>query len=169
MKWISLILTAGLLLGQSPLVELSKKEKQRRKKEKAVKVITNEDLGKAPSPSVSISGARYSPSPEEGIGKAVKSPRKKDRKWWVSRKKKLEEKIASLKRKIEELQKKVNTLTTGFLIEQRPIAHQRLKDELEKTKGALERAKKDLEKARKELDKLYEEARKAGIPPGWLR
>ena len=169
MRWVSLVLLVGLLLGQSPLVELAKKEKQRRKKEKAVKVITNEDLTKAPAPSVVISGIRYSPSTAEGVKPEGKLSQKKDKKWWASRKKKLEEKISSLKRKIEELQKKVNALTTGFLIEQRPIAHQRLKDELEKTKGALEKAKKDLEKTRKELEKLYEEARKAGIPPGWLR
>ena len=169
MRWVSIILMAGFLIGQSPLVELSKKEKQRRKKEKAVKVITNEDLAKAPAPSVIVSGIGYSPSSAEGGKEEGQASRKKDKKWWASRKKKLEEKIASLKKRIEELQKKVNALTTGFLIEQRPMAHKRLKEELEKTKGELEKAKKELEKARKELDKLYEQARKAGIPPGWLR
>ncbi len=170
MRYLSLFVLGAFLLAQSPLVELSKKERERRKRVKAVKVITNQDLGKAPKPSLVTSAAPERGGKEGEVNEgALSKGKKKDRNWWASRKKALEEKIASLKKRIEELQRRVNALTTGFLIEQRPMAHQKVKSELEKAKGELERARKELEKAKKELEDLYEKARKAGIPPGWLR
>ncbi len=169
MRILGLFLLVGFLLSQSPLVELSKKEKERRRRIKTTKVITNADLGKAPRPSVITKRAKsFLPRVSGGESEGEKSPKKK-REWWISRKRKLEEKIASLKRKIQELQQKVNSLSTNFLIEQRPIAQQKVKSALEKAKGQLEAAKRELAQAKKALDKLYEEARKAGIPPGWLR
>ncbi len=169
MRILSLFLLMGFLLSQSPLVELSKKEKERRKKIKTAKVITNADLGKAPRPSVIIKGGKSSLPAVMGEESEGEKSTKKTKEWWVSRKRKLEEKIASLKKKIQELQQKVNALSTNFLIEQRPIAQQRVKSALEKAKGQLEAAKKELAEAEKALEKLYEDARKAGIPPGWLR
>ncbi len=169
MRILTIFLLAGFLLSQSPLVKLSKKEKERRKKVKVSRVITNQDLGKTPPPSVIVKGVRSSTpagGKEELDGK--KSP-KKSKEWWLSRKRNLEEKIASLKKRIQELERQLNNLNTTFLIEQRPLAHQRVKSTLEKVKGQLEAARKELAQAQKDLERLYEEARKAGIPPGWLR
>ncbi len=173
MRRFALLLIIGFLLSQSPLVELSKKEKKRRKKSVKTKVITNVDLGRSTS-SLNILGKAYSPSTEtagtkEFPEKTLKPGQKKDKKWWSGRRKAIYEKINKLRKKIQELNTKVNGLSNQFLLEQRPFAQARVKEELEKAKGALQQAKADLANAEKELENLYNEARKEGIPPGWIR
>ncbi len=171
-RFIIFILLGGILVAQSSLVELSKKEKERRKKIKQTKVITNDDLKNTPGGInvIGTSSRTVNPStkaPKETSGK--KGHQKGSREWWAEQSRIIREKIARLKNKIKELELKVNSLSTQFLIEQRPFEHARVKSELEKAKGDLLRAKNELKKAEQELEALYNKARKEGIPPGWLR
>jgi len=173
MRRFVLLLMVGFLFSQSPLVELSKKEKERRKKIIKTKVVTNENLGKSTS-SLNILGKAYSPSTKtagegEFLEKTQTFRQKRDHKWWSERKKAMDEKINKLRKKIQELNTKVNGLNNQFLLEQRPFTQARVKEELEKAKGALQQAKADLANAKKELESLYNEARKEGVPPGWIR
>lgn len=168
MKRIILFLMIGFLMAQNPLVELSRKEKKRREKIKASRVITNDDLKGLP-PALSASAKSSSAVSNIPSGEKPASSKKKDEQWWRQQSKAIRDKIAKLEEEIKKLQLKVNSLSMRFLIEQRPFEHQKVKEELEKAKGDLLRAKKELEKAKQELEALYEKARKEGIPPGWIR
>jgi predicted nucleic acid-binding Zn-ribbon protein len=45
----------------------------------------------------------------------------------------------------------------------------RLRAEQQKVQASLDAARSELEASRKALENLQEEARRAGVPPGWVR
>ena len=164
---------ASLLLAQSPLVELSKKEKERRKKvKKTTKVITNETLLQLNyySSSLRVQGGAKE---EETISKSSKRKKEEDKykdpNYWKNLKLKIETEIRDLEAKIKKLRDEVNFLSNQFLLEDRPMERGQVKNRLEEARGLLNQALKELEAKKKELENLYREARKKGVPPGWLR
>lgn len=169
-RFVIFAVLAGVLFSQSSLVELSRKEKERRKKIKQTRVITNEDLKKGAGVInvIGTSSSVVSTKPPQETSAEGKS-KKREKAWWAEQSKTLKERIKKLENKIKELELKVNSLSTQFLIEQRPFEHARVKSELERAKGELIRARNELKAAEKELEALYDKARKEGIPPGWVR
>ena len=70
---------------------------------------------------------------------------------------------------LEALQSRVNSLgndfrNSGDSAQQAKVTQDRLK-----TLEDLERVKADVELSKKQIADIEEEARKAGVPPGWLR
>lgn len=171
---LGFFLTA-VLLAQSPLVELSKKEKERRKKvKKNTKVITNETLLQLNVYSSSLEVRGGLKEEVSGSGKTEKKSTQKedkykDPKYWKNLKLKIETEIRELEAKIKKLRDDVNFLSNQFLLEDRPIERGQVKSRLEEARGLLNQALKQLESKKKELENLYREARKKGVPPGWLR
>ncbi|MFQ6069070.1 MAG: hypothetical protein ACE5LC_00935, partial [Candidatus Aminicenantales bacterium] len=180
---LTLAFSSSLLLSQS-LVEIAKKEKERRArlKGKTVKVITNADLrrmkGKA-----SVSVMRIQPPekekstpPKEEKVKSQTSPAEKDfSSEWMNeelfRKKKnsLFQNLEKAKEYVSLLETKLNGLWQEFNTMDDVISRDAILREMEETRQKIKKAKEEEEKARKELDKFLKEARKKGVPPGWLR
>ncbi len=69
----------------------------------------------------------------------------------------------------EALQSRINALTSDFAARDDPAQRAQLADDRQKALEELERVKKDIETSRKAVADIEEEARKAGVPPGWLR
>jgi hypothetical protein len=69
----------------------------------------------------------------------------------------------------EALQSRINALTADFAARDNPIERAQLADERQKALADLERVKTDVDKSRKQIADIEEEARKSGVPPGWLR
>lgn len=92
--------------------------------------------------------------------------RKASRKTWKQRGEKAREKVAELEKKCAELKTERDRSNTDRLTFSKPGAGQRY----QKAQAAFQKCQQDLEKARTYLeDGLPEQARKAGIPPGWIR
>jgi hypothetical protein len=67
------------------------------------------------------------------------------------------------------LQTRVNSLTTDFSGRDDPYQRAKIAEERSKAILELDRVKADVESNRKKIGDIEDEARRAGVPPGWLR
>jgi hypothetical protein len=180
-----LLLTAAPLFAQTPsLGEIAKKEQERRKGTKApTKVLTNDDLkgaGISPAPPQADTShpASEAAKPE---GPAAQAENKKSEKQaddtaapkgeqeWRARITSARDELHRNEVFVEALQSRINALTADFAARDNPIQRAQIADERQKALADLERVKTDVEKSKKQIADIEEEARKAGVPPGWLR
>jgi len=67
------------------------------------------------------------------------------------------------------LQSRVNGLTADFAARDDPAARAAVRTDLDKALAELERVRGEISEQERALAELEEEARRAGVPPGWLR
>jgi len=67
------------------------------------------------------------------------------------------------------MQSRINALTTEFVNRDDPAQRSRIEGDRQKALGELDRLKKQITADRKAVTDIEEEARRAGVPPGWLR
>ena len=134
------------------------------RKGKGGKVYTNDDLGAehgAPQPSVAAT-ATEAPKPAPTMDPAQRWRRDaKARRDAITR---AEGKVAAAQARVESLLVDLNPTNVMD-----PNRLQTLEADRAKAAADLEAAKDELAKARQALEDLEEEARKSGVPPGWLR
>jgi len=171
---------------QPSLAEIAKKEAERRKTTKdAKKVITTKDLpesarkpASAPAaPAVTTTAAdaaqsggdqKAAPGAETSSAAPV-SGGQGDEAAWRARITQARETLRRNETFLEALQTRVNALgndfrNSGDSAQQAKLAQDRLK-----ALEDLERVKADVELSKKQIADIEEEARKAGVPPGWVR
>jgi hypothetical protein len=169
--------------GQT-LADVAKKEEERRKTTKGSgKTYTNKDLGTPPpapppppaKPAASIDAAAKEAEkpPDQGKDQG-KDPEKekepaKDQAYWAGRIKELQTQLQRDQTYVDALQTRVNSLATDFVNRDDPAQRGMLAGERQKALGELERLKKQIEATKKAIADLEEEARRANVPPGWLR
>lgn len=164
--------------GQS-LAELAKKEQERRKATgSATKVITNKDLP-APRTPVRPPDAAGAGPPATAPPAAAEAAKKaeepaaagdvKDEAYWRGRMAAAREDLRRNEMFQEALQSRINALSTDFVNRDDPFQRAKVSDDRQKALGELERVKADIEKAKQAIVDIEEEARKASVPPGWLR
>jgi hypothetical protein len=166
------------------LGEIARKEEERRKDIKTpAKVYTNKDLGAVPdSPSGTLSSPTASGSAsaepskdatsakaDEGKDKDKDKDKGKDQTYWSGRKKELQSKLDTDQTLADALQTRINALNTDFVNRDDPIQRANIDRDRQKANSELERLKKSVVDGKKALADLDEEARKAGVPAGWLR
>ena len=81
----------------------------------------------------------------------------------------LQEQLDQEKTLVEALQSRVNALTTDFVNRDDPAQRAVVAADRQKALLELDRMKKAITADTKALADLEEEARGAGVPPGWLR
>lgn len=168
---------AGAAFAQAPnLAEVAKKEQDRRKATPSpTKVYTSKDLPKppAPPPTSAPAGAAAAPAPgaaaadpatEQKPGEEVK-----DEKWWREQMAALRDEVTRNEMFLEALQTRINSLAADYTSRDDPAQRARLSEDRQRALAMLDRVKADIDKTRKAIADLEEEARKAGVPPGWLR
>ena len=69
----------------------------------------------------------------------------------------------------EALQSRINALNADFSARDDPAQRAVIGTQLQEALAELERVRGDIEAQQKALADLEEEARRAGVPPGWLR
>lgn len=192
-----LVVTAALavtLTSGAPaqsLGDVAKQEGARRKSATpAGKVYTNGDLKGAPQPAASSPSqppatatppsVTPDPAPADGAkspaakaGDAAKggddAPAKGDEAAWRKRRQDIQEAMDRAKMFSDALQSRINGLTTDFAARDDPAQRTVVANDRQKALTELERVKRELAQHTKELADLQEEARKSGVPPGWLR
>jgi hypothetical protein len=182
---VVVLMAAGTLVAPvraQSLADIAKKEEERRKTVPAPsKVYTNKDLAPTPAGSPQPAPAAAAPSspdtaksaPEDGKATpskdaAEKAPLK-DQAYWAGKLKTLQEKLARDQDYADAMQTRINSLTTDFV--NRDVPAQRAVNETNRQKSIAELARltKSVQDDKKALADFLEEARRAGIPPGWLR
>jgi hypothetical protein len=177
---------APALLAQS-LADVARKEGERRKEVKEPpKIFTNDDLpGRGPASSASspaapaASDAKDKPAADAKDGKAAdaktdaKSDDKavpvKDQKFWSDGHKALVDKLERDKLLADAMQTRVSALSTDFVNRDDPAQRNVIAQDRQKALDELAALKKGIADDTKAVADFEEDARKAGVPAGWLR
>lgn len=166
-----LSVAGGNLIAQS-LADVAKKEEERRKTVKEPgKVYTNKELGSlpastpAPSPPAKPAGAEAA----KETGKPEDKEPPKDQAYWAARMNELRTRLQRDETYVEALQTRVSSLSADFVNRDDPAQRAVIANDRQKAVAELERLKTQIEGTKKAIAELEEEARRAGVPPGWLR
>jgi hypothetical protein len=181
---------AVCLAGLAPvraqsLADVAKREEDRRKSApKTGKVYTNKDLSPAPSVSSPPAADAKPKEAKDGAdakdGKDAKDPALKDadasgdkapkgRAYWLGRMKAAQDKLARDTNFADAMQTRINALTTDAANRDDPLQRAAAERNRQTALAELARLKKDIADDQKAIDAVQEEARRAAVPPGWLR
>jgi hypothetical protein len=181
---LPLLVFADAATAQS-LADVARAEQARRKGMKREgKVYTNDDLKgvagnaapepPATSPATPASGetpaspgTAAKPEPEKPAPKTEEA--RKDEKYWKERMTALQNALSRNKILADALQSRVNALTADFASRDNPVQRAGIEKDRRSALAEMDRVKQDTEKTGKAITALEEEARKANVPPGWLR
>ena len=165
--------------AQAPaLADVAKKEQQRRKGTKpAQKVYTNKDLpAPAPAPDPAAAPAATQPTPIPAEPAAAQQPEQqkaagdqKDESFWRNRMLAAREELRRNEVFLEALQSRVNALSADFVNRDDPYQRAKIGEDRQKAVAEMDRVRRDIEQTKNSIENIEEEARKAGVPPGWLR
>jgi hypothetical protein len=174
----AIVATAAPPLSAQSLAAVAKKEEERRKSVKSPgKVYTNSDLkadissGTTPVPSGNASPQEPSsevPSVNLPAGEAPDA-KPKDEQYWRSR---MAEARSALERSRifgDALQSRINALNADIVNRDDPAQRTQLELERQRALAELEQVKKEIAAQTKAISDIEEEARRAGVPAGWLR
>jgi hypothetical protein len=165
-------------LRAQTLAEVAKKEEERRKAVPApAKVYTNKDLNAQPAgppeppPPATALPAKPAADAEKDTKKDTKDEKgsAKDQAFWAGRMKALHDQVERDQNYADAMQTRINSLTADFAGRDDPAQRGVIARDRQKSVAELARLKKHIEDAKKGVVDLEEEARRAGVPPGWLR
>ena len=169
------------------LADVARQEEQRRKEIKTpAKIYTNGDLGTVPStppaspdatkPVTTKAAPAADTANEDGGKKSTQKdeqdtakPVVKDRAYWAGRMKDLTADLDRNQTYAEALQTRINALTADFSARDDPAQRAVIGRARQKSLDELDRLKKAVQTNRKAIADVQEDARRMGIPPGWLR
>ena len=195
---LSTAVLAGALLVAVPvsaesLGELAKREAERKKAAPtASKTYTNGDLKSVPPPSGTAAGdplagkdGKDAKDPDTKDPKDAKddkngkAPEKvdatkptepaKDEAYWRGRMSAAREDVRRNEAFKEAMQSRINALTADFTARDDPYQRAKIADDRQKALAELTRLTEDIDKGNKLIVDIEEEARRAGVPPGWIR
>ena len=176
----AVVVLAGLAASARPalaqgLGDVARQEEERRKDVKTpAKLYTNKDLGAPPasspdSPKPPNASTPAAPAADEKAKDAAKDGPVKDQKYWSGRKKEIDAKLERDKVLADAMQSRINGLTTDFAARSDPAQRAIIERDRQRAVAELDGLQKSIKDEQKAAGDLDEEARKAGVPPGWLR
>jgi len=186
------ILLASILIGpavaavegQAPaaptLVDVAKAEEARRKGvRKPAKVYTNGNLkGDNRSAAPPAPATPATPAPPSTTVPAVNlpggtvpaaKPAARDQAFWSGRMIAAQTALERSRLFAESLQSRINALTTDFVNRDDPAQRAKIETDRKAALAELDRVRKEMETQQKEIAAIEDEARRAGVPSGWLR
>lgn len=168
---VGVVFTAPAAAQTPSLAEVARKEQERRKTQKpAAKVYTKKDLPESPlvappPPAAPTPAAEQKPAQTE----QKREPDGKDETWWRDRIAAAREALRRNEVFAEALQSRINALSADFVNRDDPYQRAKVGQDRDKAIAELARVKDEIERGKKQIEDIEEEARKAGVPPGWLR
>lgn len=176
-------------LAQSPLADAARREAARRQAgpSAAIPIYTNQDLDRLPlraspmvprlpgsastvvttagvggdgAPGAVGEAAARQPAPGSGAG---------DEKQWRARITAARSNLSRAEIFAEALQSRINALSADFVNRDDPAQRQDLFTQRQRALEELDRVQAEVAGFRQEVADIEEDARRAGVPPGWLR
>jgi hypothetical protein len=179
---VTLVLAVAVPALCQSLDAVSKKEAARRKAIKTPsKVYTNDDLRGATSGSSIPAPAGSSAQPQPAVpptAAAQEPAARKDPKvddptkteaYWRGRITEAQQGLTRAQIFQEALQSRINALSTDFVNRDDPVQRSRIAADRQKALAELDRVRQEIQQYQKAIVDIQEEARRAGVPPGWLR
>ncbi len=196
MRVIALLFIAHVAVSATvsaqTLADVARKESERRQTvQGGAKTYTNTDLKPVPgAPAADAAepgpaatpepGAATEPKPKadddadtKASGDGAKSSgddaEAKDQAYWSKRMSDLQEQLERDQTYLDALQTRVDSLTADFVNRDDPAQRSQIANDRQKALGELDRLKKAVQQGKAAIPELEEEARRAGVPAGWLR
>lgn len=183
---LALLATTQAALAQSPLAEAARREAERRKAVRtAPATYTNEDLARLPVRStpekpalppttvttIGPAGAATPPpdSAAQAAPGAAEAAGPRDEKYWRERIAAARTNLSRLQMFAEALQSRINALSADFVNRDDPAQRQKIGEDRQRALEELDRVTKETQEAVKAIAAIEEEARRLGVPPGWVR
>jgi hypothetical protein len=161
------------------LGDLAKQEEARRKAiKKPGKVLTVDSLRAGAPPSTSAPAPPSSPEPASTAGKAGDAPKDKPKPEadpkaqeasWRTKMQGARDALQRSQVFAEALQSRINGLTTDVTSRDDPAQRAAVATDRQKALAELNRVKDDIARQTKAIADIQDEARRGGIPPGWVR
>ena len=168
--------------SSKPLAEVAKTEEARRNSiRKPARVYTNDSLRPVPMPAAdagaqpstdpaAAAAGNASPSaPAGAAAAAAPAGAKQDQAYWQNRIKTARDQVTRLQLFADSLQTRINSLNTDFVNRDNRVEREKIDLDRRTALAELERTKKEIEEQTKAIAAIEDEARRAGVPPGWLR
>jgi len=191
----SLVAACVATAAAQSLGEVAKKEQERRKTVTPGKVYTNKDIKGQPPPSSaqaqpdaadakdaakpddpkakdSAAGKPGEPAPAKPVDAKDAAPAKdapKDKAYWAGRLKTLQDQLERDQTYADALQSRINGLTAEFVNRDDPAQRAVIEQNRARSLAELDRLKQAIPLDKKAIADFLEEARRASVPPGWLR
>jgi hypothetical protein len=171
------LLVAGWAAAASAqsLADVARKEEARRKQvTKPSRVLTNKDLKPSEIP-LPPAGSDQAAAPAADAPKAdgqkpeEQDQQARDEQTWRDRMAKARADLEHSEMYLDALQSKINALWADFTSRDDPAQRAVIESDRKKALAEFDRVKQQVQDQKKAIDDLEEEARKAGVPPGWLR
>ena len=178
-----IISTLTLPLSAQSLGQVARDEAARRKATTTSgKTYTNANLPAAAPDAQSTSSAQSTPATaapapaaapptaaadSKGAGKT--EPVKKDEAYWRGRMKAIRDAKVHAESFADALQSRINGLSTDFVNRDDPAQRNAIAADRQKAIDELARVKKEIPDQTKAIDDLQTEARREGVPAGWVR
>jgi len=163
--------------GAVDLVALKKQEEERRKKiPKSKQVITDANVNSFTSGGKSYGFVQMESEGPPAGGNIPAGPvagnqmdEQKQPDFWKKQQVELEARIAELQEGIRVAQLDVNRLWSDFYAKNIPSEQNAIRVQISQLTNDMEQKKLSLSQSEAQLAEFFEKARKAGVPPGWLR
>lgn len=174
----AVLVLAGCAAGASAqsLADVARKEAARRKQiAKPSRVLTNKDLKPSEAPIPPAGSDQPAAAPAEGAKPDAEKPadeqdqQARDEQTWRDRMAKARADLEHSEMYLDALQSKINSLWADFTARDDPAQRAVIEADRKKALAEFDRVKQQVQDQKKAIDDLEEEARKAGVPPGWLR
>jgi DNA repair exonuclease SbcCD ATPase subunit len=181
MSWVRALLVLVIAAWAVPasaqsLAAVARKEEARRKQVKQPsKVITNKDLKPVtappppPAPADPAAPAAEGAPPPADAALDEAQQREQDEQAWRNKMQDARQALERSQMYADALQSKINALWADFTARDNPVERAQIEIERKKAIAEQERVKGEIEAQKKTIADLEEEARKAGVPPGWIR
>ena len=182
-----LIVASAVAASAQSLADVARAEQARRKEQpKTSKVYTNDSVktdsaprtpsvlpadgtnSTAPTGAVAPAAASASADPADS-SKSDASGELKDQAYWKDRMTSARDQLERSKTLADALQSRINALTLDFVNRDDPAQQSVIAQNRVKAVAELERVQREVVSQTKAIAAIEEEARKAGVPPGWLR
>jgi len=185
---LTVVLACAWPADAQSLSEIAAREEARRKKvQKPSPVYTNKDIKPSDRPAPpprpvgsdpSATGNGETPAgpegpegaaPAEGEPPTEEQEREQQEQQWRARISEAREALERSQMFAEALQSRINALLADFTARDDPAQRSVIEAERRKALAQLDRVKAEIVTQTKAIADIEEEARRAGIPPGWLR
>jgi hypothetical protein len=184
---LAVLVFSTAAMAQSPLAEAARREAERRKaaeaaKTPAVNTYTNDDLAKLPprpappkpaaTEVTTVGAAGGTTPPAAGTPGAPAAPgpeAPKDEKYWRERITTARNTLSRAEMFAESLQTRVNSLTTDIINRDDPAQRDKLTQDRQRALEELAKVQAEIKEFQKAVADIEDEARRLGVPPGWLR
>lgn len=168
---LSLLVMPAFASAQG-LGDLAKKEQKRRAGVTTPgKVYTGKDLppsAQKPAPPPAAPAAPDNTASEQAAPPPA-AQEEKNEAWWRARIGKVREQVRRDEAFQEALQSRLNALNADYLRNSSPSQRARITEDRNKAIAEMERLVADIAQGKQQITEIEEEARREGVPPGWLR